>query len=97
LTHDLTHRLKVLKIPPNFIAIVIHAIETWVVPPGKTGGSSIEDKVIHAAYAAFRDGLEVALLASGAALIAVAVVAAASLRGGNTDQIEPPPGRPTAS
>ena len=96
LTHDLTHRLKVLQIPPNFIAIVIHAIETGVVPPGKTGGSSIEDKVIHAAYSAFRDGLEVALLASGAALIAVAVVAAASLRGGNANQAEPAPGGPKA-
>ena len=80
LTGDLVHRLKVLKIPSSFFAIVIHAIETGVVPPGKTGGSSIEDKVIHAAYGAFRDGLEVALLTSGAALIAVAIIAAAALR-----------------
>jgi EmrB/QacA subfamily drug resistance transporter len=82
LTTDLTHRLQALKIPGNFIGIVINAIETGTVPPGVTGGGSIEDKVIHAAYGAFRDGLEVALLASGAALIAVAVVAAAALRNG---------------
>lgn len=83
LTSDLTHRLQVLKIPGNFIGIVIHAIETGVVPPGKTGGTSIEDEVIHAAYGAFRAGLEVALLTAGAALLAVAIVAAAVLRGGN--------------
>lgn len=85
LTSDLTHRLQALHIPGNFIGIVINAIETGVVPPGRTGGSSIEDKVIHAAYAAFRSGLEVALLASGIALLAVAVVAAAALRGGNEE------------
>ena len=82
LTTDLTHRLRALKIPGNFIGIVINAIETGTVPRGVKSGGSIEDKVIQAAYGAFRDGLEVALLASGAALIAVAVVAAAALRDG---------------
>lgn len=85
LTGDLLHRLKGIRppVPSSFFGIVIHAIETGVVPSGQAGGSSIEDKVIHAAYAAFRDGLEVALLASGAALLAVAIVAAAALRDTN--------------
>jgi len=85
LTTDLTHRLQVLKIPGNFISIVINAIETGVVPSGVSSGGSIEDKVIHAAYGAFRSGLEVALLASGVALLAVAIVAAAVLRGEGND------------
>jgi EmrB/QacA subfamily drug resistance transporter len=82
LTSDLTHRLQLLKIPANFISIVINAIETGTAPSGVSGGGSIEDKVIEAAYGAFRSGLETALLASGAAMLAAAVVAAATLRGG---------------
>lgn len=83
LTSDLTQRLHVLKIPANFISIVISAIETGGVPSGVNGhgsGASIEDKVIGAAYGAFRSGLDVALLASGAAMIGVALIAAATLR-----------------
>lgn len=91
LTSDLTHRLRALKIPGNFIGVVVHAIETGVVPAGVKGGGSIEDKVIRAAYGAFRDGLEVALLASGAALLAVSVVAAAALRSGGNEVTGPPP------
>ena len=84
LTSDLTHRLQALKIPPNFISIVISAIETGTVPSGVHGGgsgSSIEDKVIEAAYGAFRDGLSVALFASGLALLGAALIAATTLRG----------------
>lgn len=82
LTSDLTHRLQALKIPANFISIVINAIETGAAPSGVSGGNSIEDKVIEAAYGAFRSGLKTALLASGAAMLAAAAVAAATLRGG---------------
>jgi EmrB/QacA subfamily drug resistance transporter len=81
LTSDLTHRLQVLHIPGNFVSIIISAIETGTVPSGVHGGGSIENRVIEAAYAAFRDGLHVALLASGMAMLLVAVVAAATLRG----------------
>ncbi|MCU1492684.1 MAG: transporter [Acidimicrobiaceae bacterium] len=81
LSTDLTSRLRALKIPPNFISIVINAVETGVVPSGVKGGGTIEDNVIHAAYGAFRSGLEIALLASGAALLAAALVAAITLGG----------------
>ncbi|HUZ21867.1 MAG TPA: MFS transporter [Acidimicrobiales bacterium] len=83
LTSDLTHRLQVLKIPANFTSIIISAIETGTVPSGVSGGGSIEDKVIEAAYGAFRSGLEVALVASGIAMLVVAVVAATTLRTGD--------------
>ena len=79
LTTGLTHRLHLLKIPANFISVIINAVETGVVPSGVKGGGTIEDKVIVAAYAAFRSGLQTALLASGAALLAAAVVAATTL------------------
>lgn len=81
LTSDLTQRLRNLKIPANFISIVINAVETGGVPRGVSGGGSIENKVITAAYGAFHRGLDEALLASGAAMLAAAVVAAATLRG----------------
>lgn len=80
LTSDLTHRLHALQIPANFISIVITALETGKVPAGVSGGSSIVDRVIHAAYGAFRAGLETALVTAGAALLVAAVLAAASLR-----------------
>src|ERR1035438_3812413 len=79
LTAGLTGRLHALKIPANFIAVIINAVETGIVPSGLKGGGSIEDKVIVAAYAAFRDGLQTALLASGIALLVAAVVAATTL------------------
>jgi EmrB/QacA subfamily drug resistance transporter len=85
LTAGLTARLHALKIPANFISVVINAVETGVVPTGVKGGSgaSIEDKVIVAAYAAFRSGLQSALLASGVALLVAAVVATTTLAGSN--------------
>ena len=79
LTADLSGRLRALKVPPNFVAVVINAIETGAVPSGVSGGSSIEDRVIHAAYAAFRSGLEVALITSGLAILAAWAVAALTL------------------
>jgi hypothetical protein len=80
LTSGLTVRLRALHVvPSNFIAVIVNAIETGVVPSGVSGGGSIEDKVIRVAYAAFRSGLETALLASGIAMLLAAVVAAATL------------------
>lgn len=90
LTTDLTRRLQVLKIPANFISVVIAAIETGSVPPGVHAGGanvSIENKVIEAAYSAFRSGLQVALVASGLALLAAALVAAITLRAGHEPEI----------
>jgi EmrB/QacA subfamily drug resistance transporter len=79
LTADLTSRLKVLKIPSNFISIVINAIENGTVPGGVQGGSSIEDHVIEAAYGAFRSGLEEALITAGIAMMVAAFIAATTL------------------
>lgn len=85
LTADLTSRLKVLKIPSNFISIVIGAIENGTVPGGVAGGSTIEDRVIEAAYGAFRSGLEEALVTAGIAMLVAAIIAATSLGGGRDD------------
>jgi hypothetical protein len=79
LTAGLTHRLHLLNIPANFISVIINAVETGIVPSGVKGGGTIEDKVIVAAYAAFRSGLQTALLASGFALLGAAIVAATTL------------------
>jgi hypothetical protein len=80
LTAGLTNRLHALKIPANFISVIINAIETGIVPSGVKGGGSIEDKVIVAAYAAFRSGLKTALLTSGVALLIGAAIAAGTVR-----------------
>jgi predicted MFS family arabinose efflux permease len=90
LTTDLTRRLQALKIPANFISVVIAAIETGSVPPGVHAvgaDASIENKVIVAAYGAFRSGLQIALVASGLALLAAALVAATTLRAGNGHEV----------
>jgi hypothetical protein len=79
LTKDLTERLQALKIPPNFVSIIINAIETGTVPSGVHGGGSVEDQVVEAAYGAFRAGLEVALVASGIAILLAALIAALAL------------------
>jgi EmrB/QacA subfamily drug resistance transporter len=84
LTAGLTRRLHMLKIPANFISVVINAIETGIVPAGVKGGGTIEDKVIVAAYSAFRSGLKAALLASGVALLVGAVVATVTVRDGQS-------------
>jgi len=81
LTVGLTKRLHALKIPANFISVIVNAIETGIVPSGVKGGGTIEDKVIVAAYSAFRSGLETALVTSGIALLLAAVVAAVTLGG----------------
>jgi predicted MFS family arabinose efflux permease len=90
LTSDLTMRLKVLQIPANFISIVITAVETGTVPSGVGGGGSggsIEDRVIEAAYHAFRSGLQEALIIAGLGMLIAAFVAAITLgaSGGTAD------------
>ncbi|MGH9104259.1 MAG: MFS transporter [Acidimicrobiales bacterium] len=81
LTSNLVDRLKHLKVPSNYFGLIINAIETGLVPKGVHGGGSIEKKVFEAAYAAFRTGLDIALLTAGSAMLAAALVAAATLRG----------------
>ena len=83
LNGELTQRLKALHIPSNFITIVINAIETGSVPSGigggKGSGSSIEDHVIAAAYAAFKNGLNEALVTAGIGMLVAAVIAAMTM------------------
>jgi EmrB/QacA subfamily drug resistance transporter len=83
LNGDLTHRLQVLKIPHNFISIIINAVETGTVPkgvgPGHGTGSSIENHVVEAAYGAFRTGLEQSLVIAGVGMLVAAVIAARTL------------------
>jgi EmrB/QacA subfamily drug resistance transporter len=87
LTSDLSHRLRVLGIPPNFQSIVINAVETGKIPtggklPGNAAGyGPIVQHVISAAYGAFHAGLTTALLLS-AAMILVAGIASALAGGG---------------
>jgi hypothetical protein len=79
LSVDLTGRLQRLGVPSNFISIVINAIENGTVPGGVSGGGTIEDRVIEAAYGAFRSGLEVALVTSGILMFLAALIAAVTL------------------
>jgi hypothetical protein len=83
LNGDLTHRLHVLKIPKNFISIIISAVETGTVPsgvgPGHGTGSAIENHVVEAAYGAFRTGLEQSLVIAGVGMLVAAVIAARTL------------------
>lgn len=82
LTSDLTWKLKALHIPANFFSIVISAIETGKVPSGvDANAGGIENKVIEAAYSAFRSGLQEALVIAGMGMLLAAVVAAMTLGG----------------
>ena len=82
LTTDLSHRLHVLGIPPNFQSIVINAVETGTIPSGgklpgnATGYGPIVEHVISAAYGAFHSGLTTALLISAALILVAAAVSA---------------------
>ena len=86
LTSDLTDRLEKLGIPANFQSIVINAVERGTVPSGGAApGSaqsygSIVDRVIGAAYGAFRDGLTTALITSAVLIAAAGAFAAFSVR-----------------
>jgi EmrB/QacA subfamily drug resistance transporter len=86
LTTSLVLRLKGLGIPSAFQAIVISAIEHGTAPSGGSDQGEtkafgpIVTKVINAAYDAFRAGVDLALLASGCAMFAAALIAALTLR-----------------
>jgi len=85
LTVNLTARLVAIGIPPSFRAQVIAGVTTGslgsqaaATKVGK-GNASIQEiinKVVSAAYGAFANGLNLALLAAGTLLLASAVVAA---------------------
>ncbi|HTX00317.1 MAG TPA: MFS transporter [Acidimicrobiales bacterium] len=85
LTSDLTHRLQRLQIPLTDQHTVIQAIETGLIPTGSKLNAyparyhNLIHEVIHAAYAAFGDGLDQALLAAGSAMLACALVALGTL------------------
>jgi predicted MFS family arabinose efflux permease len=83
LTSDLVARLRGLGVPANLFSLIVNGVETGQVPSGVSSTGSEYAKVINAAYDAFRSGLDVALLASGAGMLAAAVLAAVVLRGRN--------------
>ncbi|MDG3012696.1 MFS transporter [Rhodococcus sp. D2-41] len=81
LTAGLTGRLDQLGIPGNFQSIIIDAIEKGTVPAGGDQAASaaygpIVNKVIHATYSAFHDGLDTALLVSAVLIFLAAGVTA---------------------
>jgi EmrB/QacA subfamily drug resistance transporter len=83
LTGALTQRLRELKIPANFFATIISAVETGTVPagvgPGHGTGNAIEDHVIEAVYGAFRTGLEQSLVVAGVGMLLAAIIAVRTL------------------
>lgn len=101
LTRHLGGRLAALGVPPAFRKIVIDAVETGGVPGGPGGASAyaraygpLVVKVINAAYAAFHNGLSIALLVAGAVMLTSAVVASLTLR---TEAETPEPGPEAAA
>lgn len=88
LTGQLAGRLKAIGIPPHFQNIVITAITTGSVPGSASAArrssspaiQTIINKVVHAAYTAFGDGLHQALVLSGSLILLGAVVAAMTIR-----------------
>lgn len=91
LTNHLVASLHALHIPAQFNALIITAVEQGGAPSAGGGGGSgptaalanspIAQKVLHAAYSAFGDGLHIALVLSAAMLVATGLVAALFLRG----------------
>jgi len=83
LTGALTQRLRELKIPTNFFATIISAVETGTVPTGVGAshgtGNAIEDHVIEAVYGAFRTGLEQSLVVAGVGMFIAAIIAVRTL------------------
>ena len=80
LTADLSARLHALHIPNVFQALVLQAVETGQVPTSAPSGDvakygQIVNRVIRAAYGAFRDGLHISLIVAGTAILAGALVA----------------------
>ena len=66
---------------------MLGAVETGNLPAGGSDSAAakaygeIVNKVIHAAYGAFRSGLDVSLVVSGVAMLLAAVIAATTLSG----------------
>lgn len=86
LTAHLTARLHQLGIPANFQALVINAVTHGGIPQGAASQAAksfgkIVTEVIHAAYQAFYAGLNIALLLSGAMLLAAAALTAFMVHG----------------
>jgi EmrB/QacA subfamily drug resistance transporter len=88
LTGSLAARLKAIGIPPNFQALVLHAVTGGGLSGGAANSaensknatiSKIATKVVHAAYQAFGNGLHIALVLSACLLFAGAVVAACTV------------------
>jgi predicted MFS family arabinose efflux permease len=71
LTGDLLARLRQLGIPPTFQALVLGAVRNGTIPNSGSSQSAIVQRIIAAAFDAFRAGLTAALVTS-AVLIAVA-------------------------
>ncbi len=102
LTSSLSQRLHALGIPNVFQAIVIHAIETGQVPQSSSYAQTygaIVNKVISAAFGAFREGLHLALVTSAALVLAAAVVSLGTLRHGRgaDDDSDPDTAEPVRS
>ena len=83
LTADLAARLHALHIPNVFQAIVVQAVETGQVPASAPSAAAtygqIVNRVIHAAYGAFQEGLHVSLVVAGTAILVGAVIALVAL------------------
>lgn len=84
LSSYLSHKLNTLKIPSIFQLLVIHAIETGNIPKNASAEEGVYgplvNRVITAAYAAFRDGIHYALLLAGIMILISAVVSYAVIR-----------------
>jgi hypothetical protein len=96
LTTGLTDRLDALGIPSGFQGIVITAVEQGQVPNGGAPGAvkafgPIVDRVIHATYDAFRDGLGQALLVSASLMVVAAGYTAFAIRFRTRAAAEPEP------
>jgi EmrB/QacA subfamily drug resistance transporter len=96
LTSDLSGRLSQLGIPSGFQAVVIGALENGTVPNGNTTPTQeqafgpIVAHVVNAAYAAFRDGLRVALLGSAVLIVVAAVIAYITVESGEAEGLNEP-------
>ncbi|HEX3824883.1 MAG TPA: MFS transporter [Mycobacteriales bacterium] len=71
LTGDLVARLRQLGIPASYQALVLGAVRTGDIPSGSGKPSPIVQRILDAAFDAFRSGLNAALITS-AVLIVVA-------------------------
>jgi EmrB/QacA subfamily drug resistance transporter len=98
LTGDLAAKLKQIGIPPNFQALVQHAIQTGGASSGGQASAAehsknaavakIATKVVQAAYDAFGSGLHLALLVSGVLILVGAVVASLTIHRAAGDTYE---------